>query len=348
LKLVVLWALALWAHGARQWLGCGVPLGLLAIVPIVVYYFWERFVDISKGIHPDIRIDNAFIKRKSVLLEIETQGSGYTYNTGMYCMVKVPAISSFEWHPFTIASAGGASKVQLLFAVAGDWTTRFKDLLADSQKNNKPYPEVCLRGGYGAPAQGMKHEKHVVMVGAGVGATPFLSFLASICDSAQRGTHGQFDEVESAVFFWMSREPEDFAWVNQYNSIIAATPSLRDRVSVRLVLTKSLDASATGECSAAEVAMFWMGTQVALKNPSGKSLANELGAPTQFGRPDWNKELTNRYLELKEKGFAVSGEEMQIGVFACGNALLVQALEEACDTQDIPDEVDFRLFAEQF
>eukprot|EP00931_Biecheleriopsis_adriatica_P101134 TRINITY_DN76344_c0_g1_i1.p1 TRINITY_DN76344_c0_g1~~TRINITY_DN76344_c0_g1_i1.p1 ORF type:complete len:828 (+),score=153.29 TRINITY_DN76344_c0_g1_i1:84-2567(+) len=347
LILVVAWALGLWAHGARQWLGCGVPLGLLCVVPLVLYYAIERISNITRGLDPNIRIVNAIIKKKSVMLEIETAGSGYTYTTGMYCMLKVPDVSGFQWHPFTIASAGGSTKVQILFALAGDWTTQFKELLEDAQKNKKPYPVVGLRGGYGAPAQSIKNEKHVVMVGAGVGATPFLSFLASVTDDAVKGYQSRFAGVESAVFYWMSREVEDFAWVNQYNSIIAATPSLRDKVSVRLVLTKALETSDKSDCNATEVAMFWMGTQVALLYSNAKALSRELGAPTQFGRPNWKKELGKHYEELLEKGARVPGEVMKIGVFACGNKMLTDSLEEACDALDT-EEVDFRLFAEQF
>merc|ERR1719171_1291618 len=106
-------------------------------------------------------------------------------------MLKVPAISEFEWHPFTIASGGGKSKFQVLFAVVGDWTTQLKNLLVEAQSRNSrfpQYPKICVRGGYGAPAEGMKDKEHIIMVGGGVGATPFLSFLSNICDSAQRGT----------------------------------------------------------------------------------------------------------------------------------------------------------------
>jgi len=343
LLLIVAWAAGLWAHGARQWLGCGVPLGLLCVVPLTVYYFGERIYYIWQGTHTDIKIANAIIKKKSVLLEIETSGK-FVYDTGMYCMLKVPAVSALQWHPFTIASASGASKVQVLFALAGDWTTRFKELLAEAQKSRSPYPEICLRGGYGAPAQNIQDEKHVVMVGAGVGATPFLSFLATICDGEQKGPSSKFQKLESAVFYWLSREPEDFVWVNKYNSIIAATPSLKNRVSVRLVLTKGMETSETNECSAAEAALFWIGVQVALRLDS-QSVVQELGAPTQFGRPNWKKELGDRYKELVK--YQKKGEKMEIGVYACGNNMLVQSLEDACDSLD-SDEVDFKLFAEQF
>jgi len=351
LVLIVLWNVMLWAHGARQWLGVGVPLGLIGVAPIVAFYFISRTIDVYHGIDPQIRIHNATIKAKSVLLEINTEGSSFTYHTGMYCMVKIPASSNFEWHPFTIASAGDAPIVRVLFALAGDWTKDVKELLEAAQTGGKPWPDICLRGGYGAPAEGMKNSRHIVMVGAGVGATPFLSFLATVCRDAQQGKKSQFDGVETAVFYWVSREPEDFAWVNEYSSVIAATPSLKDRVSVRLCLSKSLETSATPECSAAQIAMFWAGAQIALRNGKAVNLAKELGAPTQFGRPNWKKELKSRGAELTRlfPSEVQDGQCMDVGVYVCGNPMLVESLEEACDESSASGStVRFSLFAEQF
>lgn len=323
-------------------------MGLLAVTPVVLFYFALRTWDISRGIDPQIQIANAVVKKKAVLLEVNVGGSSFEYETGMYCMLKVPSISSFEWHPFTIASAGGDPKLQVIFAVAGDWTEQFKALLEKAQKSRLPYPTIAVRGGYGAPAQGMKDSKHVVLVGAGVGATPFLSFLASMCRAATAGVASQYDGIESAVFYWVSREPEDFVWINSYNSIISATPQLRERVSVRLCLSRSLDTTATAECSAAEVAMFWLGAQVALLQNDKGSLSAELGAPTQFGRPNWHEELGSHGKELLRRGKAAGAEgQLEINVFVCGNPMLVDTLEKACDDLDTED-VDFRLFAEQF
>merc|ERR1719199_1494258 len=105
----------------------------------------------------------------------------------------------------------------------------------------------------------MESKKHIVMVGGGVGATPFLSFLSNVCYSAKAGVKDQFDGIESAVFYWVSREPDDFVWVNEYTNIIEATPSLKNRVSIRLCLTKALEATATEDCSATDIALFWLG-----------------------------------------------------------------------------------------
>jgi len=347
LILIVGWCAALIAHGWRQWLGVGIPLGAIAVAPVVVYYFAERISNIRRGIRPDIQIYDATVNKRTVLLEIDTGCSGYSYTTGQYCMLKCPPISEYQWHPFTIASGGGQRRFQVLFAVAGDWTTALSKLCADAQKSQKPYPPICVRGGYGAPAESMGDKKHIVMVGGGVGATPFLSFLSNVCYAAKANIRDQFDGVESAVFYWISREPDDFVWVNQYNKVIKETPSLKNRVQVRLCMTKSLETTATEDCSAAGIALFWLGVQIAMDKFESKELASELGAPTQFGRPNWVKEFTGIVNDLGLKKAHYRAEPVEISVFACGNVMLTNSLEEACDAMK-DDEVQFRLYAEEF
>jgi len=345
LTLLFLWCGMLVAHGWKQWLGVGVPLALLAIVPVVLLYAVERMMSIRVAHDPSVKICSAVVKKRTVLLEIDTGATGIQYSTGMYCMLSAPEISDFQWHPFTIASGGGQRKFQVLFAVVGDWTTKLSELIQEAQKKESPYPRICVRGGYGAPAEGMKNQKHIVMVGGGVGATPFLSFLSNICNSAKTGERDQFEGVETAVFYWVSREPEDFAWVNEYNSIIESTPLLKKRVSIRLCMTKAVDTTAVADCSATEIALFWLGVQVAVTKHHSKELGSELGAPTQFGRPSWEKEFGDHVKELKEKG--ASEGILQVSVYACGNKMLVEALEKAC-TAISDQQVRLRLFAEEF
>ena len=97
--------------------------------------------------------------------------------------------------------------------------------------------------------------------------------------------------------------------------------------------------------------MFWNGVNIALTRFDAPKLASELGAPTQFGRPNWKKELSNHAQALlardpPAKRTGAHGE-LEIHVYACGNAMLVSSLTEACDVLDDQDTT-FRLFAEQF
>lgn len=342
LILIVAWCAALIAHGWKQWLGIGVPLASVSFMPVVIFYFAERMHHIRHGDQETIRIANAVIKKSNVLLEIETGSTGFSFSTGMYCMLKVPEISNFQWHPFTIASGGGKSKFCVLFATIGDWTNRLKTLLDEAQKLEKDYPKICVRGGYGAPATGMKDKEHIILVGAGVGATPFLSFLSNICSSCEEGAVDQFKDVKSAVFYWLSREPNDFMWVNEYTNIINAEPKLRDKVKIRLCLTKSLDTEADGDNK--DIGLFWLGLEVALTKLDSPDLKKELGVPTQFGRPKWPKEFAKVQEELTTQ-FGKAPDD--VSVFVCGNKMLVDSLEEACE--EMTDRsIKFRLFAEEF
>jgi respiratory burst oxidase len=46
----------------------------------------------------------------------------WKHKPGMYCRLKVPAISSTEWHSFSIATAPDDPHIGFFIRVCGDWT----------------------------------------------------------------------------------------------------------------------------------------------------------------------------------------------------------------------------------
>merc|ERR1719482_2689639 len=276
-------------------------------------------------------------------------------------MIRVPAISPFQWHPFTIAS-GSEHQLRLVIGVAGDWTGALSKMIQNAQKvpAGQPvrYPEINVRGGFGAPASGMKFASHAIMVGGGVGATPFLSFLSSICNQELLGTLASrrvdYSNIRKARFYWVTREPADFLWVNHYQEIITTHPKLKDRVSLHLLLTRTLETTKTDQLSAAEIALFWHAVRCALAN-GAKSISKIIGVPTKFGRPNWEKEFvdfasTVDYQAARQKHKHHGGahpDSVEVGVYICGNVHLQKGCDEAavkCNNQDI----EFKLFIEEF
>jgi hypothetical protein len=293
-----------------------------------------------------------------MVLHINLRGSGYEYSTGMYSMIRAPEISKYQWHPFTIASSSD-SQLRLIIALAGDWTKdlakRIKTAQTEAGKSGQPvrYPIINARGGFGAPASGMKLTKHTVMVGGGVGATPFLSFLSSICTSDLLGEAAaqrlDYSHIDSARFYWVSRDPSDFLWANHYLKIIESSPELAAKVSLRLVMTQNPATSKTDAASAAEVALFWHATKFALKC-GAKDLEQCIGVPTDFGRPNWEKELTDVADSLKAKANETqseSGKAKKVSVFICGNPMLAKSIETAA-VKVSNDETCFTLYVEEF
>lgn len=105
----------------------------------------------------------------------------FHFQAGQYAELKVPSISSLQWHPFTIASAPHESEMVFYLKPAGDWTTELFQMFANRARQGIADDiEVHVRGPFGAPAQRVHEYEHLVLVGGGIGSTPFCSVVKSL------------------------------------------------------------------------------------------------------------------------------------------------------------------------
>jgi NADPH oxidase 1 len=70
-------------------------------------------------------------------------------------------------------------------------------------------PVVRIDGPYGAPAEGFSSAEVAVLIGAGIGVTPFASILKHIWYIQKKGKMGFLRRVE---FFWICRDTPSFGW----------------------------------------------------------------------------------------------------------------------------------------
>ncbi|KAI0565211.1 Ferredoxin-NADP reductase (FNR) nucleotide-binding [Gracilaria domingensis] len=102
----------------------------------------------------------------------------FHFEAGQYAELKVPLISHWQWHPFTIASAPHEPEMVFYIKAVGDWTISLYQLFGERiNGENREDIEVHIRGPYGAPAQHVGQFERVILVGGGVGATPFCSIV---------------------------------------------------------------------------------------------------------------------------------------------------------------------------
>lgn len=104
----------------------------------------------------------------------------FHYQAGQYAEIKVPTLSRFQWHPFTIASAPHEPEIIFYIKAVGDWTKSLYKLFEDRTVLNDDFRddiEIHIRGPYGAPAQHVGQFDRVILIGGGVGATPFCSVV---------------------------------------------------------------------------------------------------------------------------------------------------------------------------
>lgn len=92
----------------------------------------------------------------------------WNYEAGQYVFLQVPQLSFFQWHPFTISTCVGR-EMSLHIKTDGDWTGRLRGLT--------DFKFVGIDGPYGAPAQRFYDFDQAIIVGAGIGVTPFSGIL---------------------------------------------------------------------------------------------------------------------------------------------------------------------------
>ena len=103
--------------------------------------------------------------------------------------MNVPAVSGWQWHPFTITSAPTDPFVSVHIRQVGDFTKRLGQVLGtqaiaagveNAFVNGRNMPTLRVDGPFGAPAEDVLDNEIAVLVGAGIGVTPWASVLKHI------------------------------------------------------------------------------------------------------------------------------------------------------------------------
>ncbi|KDO18848.1 hypothetical protein SPRG_15847, partial [Saprolegnia parasitica CBS 223.65] len=141
--------------------------------PLLVFLI-ERRYRVSAVFGGSTRILKAHIAADTVAIYMHKPRGFRDFQPGMYLFLKVPSLSRFEWHPFTISSCPEDKYLSVHVRRAGDWTGALHDRLADT---TQPYPAIAIDGPVGTPSQDYGNYPAVVLIGAGIGVTPFASIL---------------------------------------------------------------------------------------------------------------------------------------------------------------------------
>ncbi|QIX01865.1 hypothetical protein AMS68_007382 [Peltaster fructicola] len=158
------------AHGTAQILGQYPMLGFWLIV-LVVLVIMERCQRIIRGF---IRVDaklTVLDDETVTLICFKSGGKPWRYAAGQYVFLQVPSLSLFQWHPFTI-SACREDKLQLHIKTDGNWTKKLRNLEGSIQ--------VGIDGPFGAPAQRFYDFDKSIIVGSGIGVTPFSAIVTDL------------------------------------------------------------------------------------------------------------------------------------------------------------------------
>ncbi|MEI9947849.1 MAG: EF-hand domain-containing protein [Pseudomonadota bacterium] len=232
----------------------------------------------------------------------------FEYKAGDYALLKIPSLASHEWHPFTISSAPESGQLTFHIRALGSWTEALFTLAERRRQSKRTEPiAVHLDGPYGSPSAHVLSQRHAVMIGAGIGVTPFASVLDSLVTRANAGAL----PLEKLYFYWVSKEQRSFEWFKDLLFELEQKDQ-QALVEMRIYLSRAR----------ANIAALALNVARNQAHEIGKpDLFTGLRAQTRIGQPDFERELSE---------IAQRHAREQIEVFYCGGPELGRELRRIC------------------
>ncbi|XP_073844192.1 NADPH oxidase isoform X2 [Musca autumnalis] len=193
--------------------------------------------------------------------------------------------------------------------------------------------EIFIDGPYGAPSSHIFMAQHAVLIGTGIGVTPFASILQSIMHRYWKARH----HCPRCLFEWASDIPKsvmnlrkvDFFWINRDQRSFEWFVNLLSQLEIEQAelggaMERFLDMHMYITSALQRTDMKAVGLQLALDllHEKGKrDLITGLKTRTNAGRPNWDKVF--KQLQAQKKG--------KVTVFYCGPPQLAKTLRIKCD-----------------
>lgn len=240
--------------------------------------------------------------------EIQMKKKGFKMEVGQYIFVQCPAVSHLEWHPFTLTSAPEEDYFSIHIRIVGDWTEGlFKACGCDKTEFQEAWklPKIAVDGPFGTASEDVFSYEVAMLVGAGIGVTPFASVLKSVwykyCNNADTL------RLKKIYFYWLCRDTHAFEWFADLLQSVETQLQERDHadfLSYNIYLTGWDESQAT---------------HFTVHHDQEKDVITGLKQKTLYGRPNWENEF---------KSIASTHQSSRVGVFLCGPESLAETLSK--------------------
>uniref|UniRef100_A0A0E0IK98 FAD-binding FR-type domain-containing protein n=1 Tax=Oryza nivara TaxID=4536 RepID=A0A0E0IK98_ORYNI len=321
-------------------------------VPLMLYV-GERMLRALRSNAYAVKILKVCLLPGNVLTITMSKPYGFRYRSGQYIFLQCPTISPFEWHPFSITSAPGDDYLSVHIRTNGDWTQELKRIFVENYfsphlnrrasfselgaAEPRSLPRLLVDGPYGAPAQDFRNYDVLLLVGLGIGATPFISILRDLLNNIKLAeelmdlameTSRSEDSANSfsvstassnkkrayrtsrAHFYWVTREPLSFEWFKGVMNEVAEMDK-KGVIELHNYLTSVY------EERDARTTLLSM-VQALNHAKHGVDIVSGTRVRTHFARPNWKEVFTR---------IASKHPNSTVGVFYCGAPTLAKELK---------------------
>ncbi|KAK2741368.1 hypothetical protein FQN57_005652 [Myotisia sp. PD_48] len=309
-----------------------------------VAYLLERLMREIRGRHRTFI--SKVIQHPSNVVEIQMKKEKTKMKAGQYIFLCCPEISLWQYHPFTLTSAPEEDYISIHVRCVGNFTKALAEAVGcDFHKKpdekhaavdrrtkhesmvigvnfhaaeadahpalRRILPKVYVDGPFGSASEDVFKFEIALLVGAGIGVTPFASILKSIW--YRMSSSRQRSRLRKVYFFWVCRDFDSFEW---FRSLLLAIEAqdLHNHIEIHTYLTARIQADDA--------------TNIMINDANAaQDTITGLRAPTNFGRPNWN---------MVFRSIRRIHSPAEAGVFFCGPKPLGTVLHEKCNMYSEP------------
>ncbi|NXX29411.1 DUOX2 oxidase, partial [Nicator chloris] len=254
----------------------------------------------------------------------------FDYKSGQWVRIACVALGTTEYHPFTLTSAPHEDTLSLHIRAVGPWTTRLRELYSPTNLALLgTLPKLYLDGPFGEGHQEWNKFEVSVLVGGGIGVTPFASILKDLVFKSSINSKVLCKKI---YFIWVTRTQRQFEWLTDIIREVEESDK-NDLVSVHIYITQ------LAEKFDLRTTMLYI-CERHFQKVLNKSLFTGLRSITHFGRPPF----VPFFNSLQE----VHPEVQKIGVFSCGPPGMTKSVEQACRQMNKKDQTYFAHHYENF
>ncbi|XP_054420993.1 dual oxidase 2 [Pteronotus mesoamericanus] len=297
------------------------------LVPALIYG-GDKLVSLSRK-KVEISVVKAELLPSGVTYLQFQRPHGFEYKSGQWVRIACLALGTNEYHPFTLTSAPHEDTLSLHIRAAGPWTTRLREIYSPSLDGSARYPKLYLDGPFGEGHQEWHKFEVSVLVGGGIGVTPFASILKDLVFKSSFGSQMLCKKI---YFIWVTRTQRQFEWLADIIREVEEN-DCQDLVSVHIYITQ------LAEKFDLRTTMLYI-CERHFQKVLNQSLFTGLRSITHFGRPPFEF----FFKSLQE----VHPQVRKIGVFSCGPPGMTKNVEKACQLINRQDQALFVHHYENF
>ena len=144
-----------------------------------IIYAIDLLISCSRKKHTVCIMSANVLPSKVVSVHLKRPVS-FSYEAGQWLKVASAGHNPGEYHSFTITSAPHEEYLSLHIRAVGPWTYNFLDHCNHAHLCEKPYPKLFIDGPFGEGHQDWFRYEVAILVGGGIGVTPFASILKEL------------------------------------------------------------------------------------------------------------------------------------------------------------------------